>query len=149
MNDPEPRETGLAWAAGAFDAVPLPGGEDDLLKAIMQLTSTLDVDGVCDAVLRGESVFKAASSWIMLHDPGDNMLRTRMFRGRREAVTADAIRIEPAVARVQNAGAGAPARAPGGAAALLGLKPTTLHAKMKKLGVRRADALDRQVVHHR
>jgi formate hydrogenlyase transcriptional activator len=29
----------------------------------------------------------------------------------------------------------------GGAAALLGLKPTTLHAKMKKLGVRRADAM--------
>jgi transcriptional regulator with GAF, ATPase, and Fis domain len=28
-----------------------------------------------------------------------------------------------------------------GAAALLGLKPTTLHAKMKKLGVRREDAL--------
>jgi hypothetical protein len=30
---------------------------------------------------------------------------------------------------------------------MLGLKPTTLHAKMKKLGVRRADALDRQTVH--
>jgi formate hydrogenlyase transcriptional activator len=30
-----------------------------------------------------------------------------------------------------------------GAAALLGLKPTTLHAKMKKLGVRRGDALRR------
>ena len=30
---------------------------------------------------------------------------------------------------------------PSGAAALLGLKPTTLHAKMKKLGVRRGDAL--------
>jgi DNA-binding NtrC family response regulator len=29
----------------------------------------------------------------------------------------------------------------GGAAALLGMKPTTLHAKMKKLGVRRGDAL--------
>ena len=29
----------------------------------------------------------------------------------------------------------------GGAAALLGLKPTTLHAKMKKLGVHRSDAL--------
>jgi transcriptional regulator with GAF, ATPase, and Fis domain len=29
----------------------------------------------------------------------------------------------------------------GGAAALLGVKPTTLHAKMKKLGVRRRDAL--------
>ena len=28
-----------------------------------------------------------------------------------------------------------------GAAAILGLKPTTLHAKMKKLGVRRRDAL--------
>jgi transcriptional regulator with GAF, ATPase, and Fis domain len=28
-----------------------------------------------------------------------------------------------------------------GAATLLGLKPTTLHAKMKKLGVRREDAL--------
>ena len=33
------------------------------------MASTLDVDGVCDAVLRGvESVFGAASSWIMLHD---------------------------------------------------------------------------------
>jgi transcriptional regulator with GAF, ATPase, and Fis domain len=30
---------------------------------------------------------------------------------------------------------------PGGAAVLLGLKPTTLHAKMKKLGVRRGDGL--------
>jgi hydrogenase-4 transcriptional activator len=30
---------------------------------------------------------------------------------------------------------------PAGAAAILGLKPTTLHAKMKKLGVRRRDAL--------
>ncbi len=30
---------------------------------------------------------------------------------------------------------------PGGAAALLGLKPTTLHAKMKRLGVSRGDAL--------
>jgi transcriptional regulator with GAF, ATPase, and Fis domain len=30
---------------------------------------------------------------------------------------------------------------PGGAAVRLGLKPTTLHAKMKKLGVRRRDAL--------
>jgi len=30
---------------------------------------------------------------------------------------------------------------PRGAAAVLGLKPTTLHAKMKKLGVRRGDAL--------
>jgi transcriptional regulator with GAF, ATPase, and Fis domain len=28
---------------------------------------------------------------------------------------------------------------PGGAAALLDLKPTTLHAKMKKLGIRRTD----------
>ncbi len=90
MNDPEPRGTGLAWAAGALDAVPLPAAEDDLLKAIMQLTSTLDVDGVCDAVLRGvESVFGAASSWIMLHDPGDNMLRTRMFRGRGADVYGD------------------------------------------------------------
>jgi transcriptional regulator with GAF, ATPase, and Fis domain len=30
---------------------------------------------------------------------------------------------------------------PSGAADILGLKPTTLHAKMKKLGVRRRDAL--------
>jgi formate hydrogenlyase transcriptional activator len=29
----------------------------------------------------------------------------------------------------------------GGAAALLGLRPTTLHAKMKKLGIRREDAM--------
>jgi transcriptional regulator with GAF, ATPase, and Fis domain len=33
----------------------------------------------------------------------------------------------------------------GGAAALLGLKPTTLHAKMKKLGVRRSDAIHARV----
>jgi transcriptional regulator with GAF, ATPase, and Fis domain len=30
---------------------------------------------------------------------------------------------------------------PRGAAALLGMKPTTLHAKMKKLGVQRRDVL--------
>jgi transcriptional regulator with GAF, ATPase, and Fis domain len=90
VHDPEPPESAQAWAAGALDAVPLPGGEDDLLKAIMQLTSTLDVDGVCEAALSGvESVCGATSSWIMLHDPGANVLRTRMFRGRGADVYGD------------------------------------------------------------
>ena len=57
--------------------------EDHLLIAVRKLTSTLDVKGVCEAVLSGvESVFGATSSWIMLHDPNKNVLRTEMFRGR-------------------------------------------------------------------
>jgi transcriptional regulator with GAF, ATPase, and Fis domain len=60
------------------------------------------------------------------------------------ATLADAERL--AIVEALRAAAGRISGA-GGAAAMLGLKPTTLHAKMKKLGVRRADALDRQTVH--
>jgi formate hydrogenlyase transcriptional activator len=59
------------------------GLEDHLLAAVRKLTSTLDVEGVCDAILCGvERVFGATSSWIMLHDPDGNVLRTALFRGR-------------------------------------------------------------------
>jgi formate hydrogenlyase transcriptional activator len=57
--------------------------EDSLLTAVRRLTATLDVQGVCEAVLTGvERVFGASSSWVMLHDPDANVLRTVVFRGR-------------------------------------------------------------------
>jgi transcriptional regulator with GAF, ATPase, and Fis domain len=62
---------------------PAGGFEDNLLAAVRKLTATLDVGGVCEAVLCGvENVFGATSSWIMLHDQDANVLRTALFRGR-------------------------------------------------------------------
>jgi formate hydrogenlyase transcriptional activator len=69
--------------------------EEHLLAAVRKLTSTLDVMGVCDAILTGvERVFGASSSWIMLHDPAANVLRTALFRGRGADVYA-AVEIAP------------------------------------------------------
>ena len=57
--------------------------EEALVKAARTLTSHLDVDGVCVAVLDAvESVFGAASSWILLYDAGIRQLRTTCSRGR-------------------------------------------------------------------
>ena len=57
--------------------------EHHLLEAVRRLTATLDVQGVCEAVLAGvEKVFGATSSWVMLHEPEANVLRTVVFRGR-------------------------------------------------------------------
>ena len=68
----------------AVAALPSSSGlEDHLLAAVRKLTATLDVQGVCDAILCGvENVFGATSSWIMLHDAEANVLRTALFRGR-------------------------------------------------------------------
>jgi formate hydrogenlyase transcriptional activator len=84
MDKPASFEGSRAWTMGNLEAVPLSGHlEDDLLSAMRKLTATLDVDGVCEAVLTGvENVFGATSSWIMLHDAEANALRTQMFRGR-------------------------------------------------------------------
>lgn len=73
-----------SWACDEVSALTTASGlEDHLLAAVRRLTATLDVGGVCDAVLCGvENVFGATSSWIMLHDPDANVLRTALFRGR-------------------------------------------------------------------
>src|SRR5688500_2262973 len=73
-----------SWAYRDVSAATLPAElEDHLLAAVRRLTATLDVEGVCDAVLSGvERVFGATSSWIMLHDPDADVLRTALFRGR-------------------------------------------------------------------
>ena len=57
--------------------------EEALVKAARTLTSHLDVDGVCAAVLDAvENVFGATSSWILLYDAGIKQLRTVCSRGR-------------------------------------------------------------------
>ena len=72
-----------SWAYDQVTAMAVSGGlEDHLLAAVRKLTAILDVRGVCEAVLSGvENVFGATSSWIMLHDPDANVLRTALFRG--------------------------------------------------------------------
>ena len=56
--------------------------EGALVKAARALTSHLDVDGVCGAVLDAvENVFGARSSWILLFDPAIKQLRTVSARG--------------------------------------------------------------------
>jgi formate hydrogenlyase transcriptional activator len=73
-----------SWRYGQVAALPLSEGiEEPLLMALRRLTETLDVQGVCEAVLGGvENVFGASSSWIMLHNPATDTLRTALFRGR-------------------------------------------------------------------
>ncbi|HXW07478.1 MAG TPA: sigma-54-dependent Fis family transcriptional regulator [Vicinamibacterales bacterium] len=81
-----------SWGYGEVSAMPMPADlESHLLTAVRKLTATLDVTGVCDAVLAGvESAFGATSSWIMLHDPERDVLRTAVFRGRGADVYASA-----------------------------------------------------------
>ena len=73
-----------SWTYGDIASLPPPSSvEDHVLVALRRLTSTLDVQGVCEAVLNGfENAFGATSSWIMLHDSAENVLRTTLFRGR-------------------------------------------------------------------
>ena len=82
-NDPDVLQP-QSWAYQAVRALPLSEGlEDHVLSAVRKLTAILDVDGVCEAVLNGvEQVYGATSSWIMLHDPVSNVLRTALVRGR-------------------------------------------------------------------
>jgi formate hydrogenlyase transcriptional activator len=56
--------------------------EDALIRAARSLTSTLDVDRVCDATLAAiEDAFDATCSWIVLHDPATHSLCSRRLRG--------------------------------------------------------------------
>ena len=72
------------WTCGDVASLPLADAiEEQLLLALCRLSETLDVQGVCEAVLSGvESVFGASSSWIMLYNPATGMLRTALCRGR-------------------------------------------------------------------
>jgi GAF domain-containing protein len=72
-----------SWTYREVAAQPFPPSiEDHFLAALRRLTATLDVQGVCEAVLTGvEDVFGATSSWILLHDPDADVLRTCLFRG--------------------------------------------------------------------
>ena len=64
--------------------------EEALVKAARTLTSHLDVDGACGAVLDAvENVFGATSSWILLYDTGIRQLRTVCSRGRGSDVFSD------------------------------------------------------------
>jgi formate hydrogenlyase transcriptional activator len=64
--------------------------DDALIATARALTSHLDVDRVCEAVLTAASiVFGATSSWILLHDAASNTLRTRLFRGPGAAAYGD------------------------------------------------------------
>jgi formate hydrogenlyase transcriptional activator len=72
-------------------SAPPPAIEDLFLSCLRKLTSTLETQRVCEAVLNGvEQAFGASSSWIMLHDSASNLLRTVLFRGRGADVYADA-----------------------------------------------------------
>jgi formate hydrogenlyase transcriptional activator len=84
LDAPTPVAATRVWTSDALAALG-PGLrlEDHLLTAIRKLTSSLDVPGVCEAVLSGvEAVFGATSSWIVLHDPTADLLRSVVFRGR-------------------------------------------------------------------
>jgi formate hydrogenlyase transcriptional activator len=64
--------------------------EELLVRAARALTMSLEINEVCDAVLDAiQSVFGAATSWILLHDPETNRLRTMSSRGVGSAVFRD------------------------------------------------------------
>jgi transcriptional regulator with GAF, ATPase, and Fis domain len=137
--------------------------EDDLLTAVRKLTSRLDVNGVCEAILAGvETVFAATSSWILtrgrviLADAVrlDNHIVTTAagaatpYGSAPASSTSEAAPSPPTLADAERTAiiralrrAEGRISGPRGAAALLGLKPTTLHAKLKRLGLSRRDAL--------
>jgi formate hydrogenlyase transcriptional activator len=57
--------------------------EDSIAEAALQLTSRVDVDHVCEAVLIGvERVFASRMTWIALHDEAADVLHVRFCRGR-------------------------------------------------------------------
>jgi formate hydrogenlyase transcriptional activator len=56
--------------------------ERALVEAALTLTSALDVEAVCNAVLDVvERVFEAQSAWVLLHDPKSDRLMTMAVRG--------------------------------------------------------------------
>ena len=73
-----------SWTYDAVASSPSPQTiEDHFLTSLRRLTATLDLRGVCEAVLEGvERAFGATSAWIMLHDRGSDRLRTVHFSGR-------------------------------------------------------------------
>jgi formate hydrogenlyase transcriptional activator len=65
--------------------------EDSIAEAALKLTSRVDVDHVCDAVLVGvERVFAPRMTWIALHDEAADMLQVRFCRGDGAEVLRDA-----------------------------------------------------------
>src|SRR5919106_4264569 len=57
--------------------------EGSIAEAALKLTSRVNVDDVCDAVLIGvERVFSPRMTWIALHDEAADMLQVRLCRGR-------------------------------------------------------------------
>jgi formate hydrogenlyase transcriptional activator len=82
-------------------AQPISGGVPDdarrleveaaLIRAARALSSKLDLDAACAAVLEAlEEVFGARASWILLYEEETDVLRTKLFRGPDSAVFADA-----------------------------------------------------------
>jgi formate hydrogenlyase transcriptional activator len=71
--------------------------EEALIRAARALTTHLDIEGVCQAVLDavGE-VFGARCSWILLHHPGTRQLRTVCSRGEGSQAFRD-VEIAPAI----------------------------------------------------
>ena len=66
--------------------------EEALVKAARALTSHLDVDGACGAVLDAvENVFGATSCWILLFDPAIKQLHSVCSRGRGSDVFSDLV----------------------------------------------------------
>lgn len=72
-----------SWPYDHVNAPPLSRRiEDHLLAAVRKLTSHLSVDEVCEAILVGAAgVFAATASWILLHEPSRNVLRTVRYSG--------------------------------------------------------------------
>jgi formate hydrogenlyase transcriptional activator len=61
---------------------PVPDFEAPFLRAARALTEHLDVEGVCDAILDAvQDVFGATSTWLLLENPSEKVLRTVAFRG--------------------------------------------------------------------
>ena len=71
--------------------------EAALIRAARSLTTTLDVEGVCRAVLDAVAdVFGATSSWMLLYDAGAKLLRTVASRGH-GSEAFDGLAIPPSV----------------------------------------------------
>jgi formate hydrogenlyase transcriptional activator len=65
--------------------------EDPIAEAALKLTSRVNVDHICDAVLIGvERAFAPRMTWIALHDESLDMLQVRFCRGTGAEVLRDA-----------------------------------------------------------
>jgi transcriptional regulator with GAF, ATPase, and Fis domain len=125
----------------ALTAYPWPGNVRELQNVVERAVILTTGDVVTLETIRLEHASPATPTTV----PGSSggVVEPRVHSQAAVAMTlADAERaaIVDALRRAEGRISG-----PGGAAALLALRPTTLHAKMKKLGVRRGDALRRPV----